>query len=205
MLQQITIAILLGALITSCTPDPSGYLKRSANNKLFDRTGFHGEKRAPLYNPKYIHNAKKNIARGDYRDEMADDYENEGIDENTHHKNIQMYKQMLDQEEYERRARSKRKWYQFGAKKRDIYYEQEQQNNHQYPDLSRAKKRKSSGAYAGAELKQELDQIKSMLKETRKELENSKCPTSRAIEKNKNAPQMKRNSLPDNSDYIRSL
>ena len=54
MLKKIVIFSTLAMLLSACVTGPDGYLKRSANNKIIDRKGFKGGKRAPLYNKKYI-------------------------------------------------------------------------------------------------------------------------------------------------------
>ena len=54
MLKKIVIFSTLAMLLSACVTGPGGYLKRSANNKIIDRKGFKGGKRAPLYNKKYI-------------------------------------------------------------------------------------------------------------------------------------------------------
>ena len=59
MFKKVIIFTILTSFLSACVTGPEGYLKRSANNKLFDRKGFKGSKRAPLYNKKYIAQAKK--------------------------------------------------------------------------------------------------------------------------------------------------
>ena len=54
MLRKAIVFTILTFLITGCVTGPDDYLKRSANNKVFDRKGFKGSKRQPLYNKKYI-------------------------------------------------------------------------------------------------------------------------------------------------------
>ena len=73
MLKKIIIFSTLAMFLSACVTGPEGYLKRSANNKIIDRKGFKGGKRAPLYNKKYISQAKKNVVTGEYEyDEFND-------------------------------------------------------------------------------------------------------------------------------------
>ena len=72
MTRKLVLLLILPFILTSCLPDEN--LKRSANNRLFDTKGFHGKKRRPLYNNKYIDKAKHNVARSDMDlDEFEDD------------------------------------------------------------------------------------------------------------------------------------
>lgn len=59
MLKKVLIFTILISFLSACVTGPDDYMKRSANNKIFDRKGFKGGKRAPLYNKKYIAQAKK--------------------------------------------------------------------------------------------------------------------------------------------------
>lgn len=155
MFKKIICLSIIFTQLSACTNDPSGYLKKSANNKLFDTRGFNGEKRAPLYNKKYIHQAKKNIIKGDYETEVDEDYDEEG--DNISRNNIEVYKELIrkDLEEERKRKRTSR--------------------NSDYPSILSAKnKLYSEQYYQNLELKEELEQIKLILDETRKELE-TKC------------------------------
>lgn len=152
-------------LLSSCVSGPNEYLKRSANNKYFDTGGFQSSKRAPLYNPKYINQAKRNIQQDDY--DYDDEFDDDDIDEenqlhNARYKNMKAYRNMSQKQ---------------GVKGKKY------RNN--YPDLYESKKNLPTNYnnYKHLELKEELDEIKYMLEETKKELENSKCPNVKQIEK----------------------
>lgn len=159
---NISFTILL---LSSCVSGPNEYLKRSANNKYFDTGGFQSSKRAPLYNPKYINQAKRNIQQDDY--DYDDEFDDDDIDQenqlhNASYKNMKAYRSMSQKQG----TRSKK-----------------YRNN--YPDLYESKKNLPTtyNNYKHLELKEELDEIKYMLEETKKELENSKCPNVKQIEK----------------------
>jgi hypothetical protein len=103
------IILVLPLLITACAIDPDGYFKRSANNKLYDSQGFDGQKRRPIYNKKYIDQAKKNIMENNVAsaDEEYDDDINEL--EDTYRRNREMYLQMVDQDIAKREKREPQK------------------------------------------------------------------------------------------------
>ncbi|MCC2646573.1 MAG: hypothetical protein K0R02_638 [Rickettsiaceae bacterium] len=103
------IILLLPFLITACAIDPDGYFKRSANNKLYDSQGFDGQKRRPIYNKKYIDQAKRNIIENNVasNDEDYDDDISEL--EDTYKRNREMYLQMLDQDIAKREKREPQK------------------------------------------------------------------------------------------------
>jgi hypothetical protein len=102
------IFLTIPILITACAVDPEGYLKRSANNKLIDAQGFEAHKRRPLYNKKYINQAKRNILENNVAsfDEEYDDDLSEL--EDNYRRNREMYLQMLDQD-LARREQANRK------------------------------------------------------------------------------------------------
>ena len=154
-------------LLSSCASGPNEYIKKSANNKYFDTGGFQSSKRAPLYNPKYINQAKRNIQQDDYDydDEFGDDDLDEEENEvhSARYKNMKAYRNMSQQK---------------GAKSKKY-------RNNNYPNLYESKKNLPStySNYQHLELKDEIEEIKYMLEETKKELENSKCPNVKTIEK----------------------
>ncbi len=161
MLKAVITFFLISVSLTSCTNDPNGFLKRSANNKLFDTKGFHGSKRAPLYNKKYITQAKRNITKGNYEIE-EEDYDSE--EENISRENIEMYKELIKrdlEEKYSKKNNIKRK-------------------QKSFPSLVESKKNtKVEEHFLNLELKDELEQVKLQLDEAKKELEgNSICPLS---------------------------
>jgi|GEM_PF-7002977 len=146
-------------------------LKKSANNKLIDAKGFHGSKRMPLYNKKYIDRAKNNILRGDFDEEEFDDEETYVENLPSPLKNRYIYEDMI-QEDIES-ERSKR------ARKRSRYMKRFRESDRGYPHIGRARDKVSAHREAGerAELKSELQEIKSLLDEARKDLAKYRCPT----------------------------
>jgi len=158
---------ILASLLSSCVTGPEGYLKRSANNKIFDRKGFQGGKRAPLYNKKYISQAKKNVINGEYDEELFDDDLDE--DENISRGNIEMYRDMIEADL--ERDNKKRKRSRFGRK------------NIAYPSIVDANNRLNPRTHSdNLELREELEQIKAMLKDAKKDLSSYKCPTAKQLE-----------------------
>lgn len=163
MLKKIIIIILGLSLLSGCTDGFRGYFKKSANNKIIDRKGFAGSKRPPLYNKKYIAMAKRNVMEENFDDDEGDllsEYDTETI--NPTLRNRQMYIKMVKQDA-ERSERQK------------LNQEQE------YPSLNSAndkvkRQNNDKNDKANSELHKELEQIKSMLRETKKDLEKYKCP-----------------------------
>jgi hypothetical protein len=140
--------------------------------------GMHGAKRKPLYNKKYINEAKKNVASGDFEQgEFLDE------EENISAHNIEIYRHMIKQEriEKEKLARTQGFWSKQEPAGRSIA---RSSRNNAYPSLVDANHRVDSSMAdrRSFELKQELEQIKSMLKDTKKEMSSYKCPTSGQIE-----------------------
>lgn len=174
MLKNALVLLLSIFILSSCVTGPDAYFKRSANNKLFDRKGFKGEKRSPLYNKKYIEKAKRNVATGNYEDGDDDDayLDNEynpSNSENVSLENREMYRKMIEEdiERQSNKRQSKR------SSTRDL----------EYPSISKA----NSGFYEdrneNRDLKKELEEIKSILNETKRDLSNRKCPTADEIER----------------------
>ncbi len=166
MLNKIIIIISV-LILSSCATGPKGYFKRSANNKIFDTRGFKGTKRAPIYNKKYIAKAKYNVATNNYEiddDEFDDDLlENENISR----ANRQMYRSMLEDDvEHNYLGRSR--------KSRNKPYPSIRRNSARIIDYEEAE---------NLELKAELHQIKSMLRETKDEMASYKCPTAAELER----------------------
>ncbi|MCC8399075.1 MAG: gp58-like family protein [Rickettsia endosymbiont of Platyusa sonomae] len=163
MFKRIIITFLGLSLLSGCTDGFRGYFKRSANNKIIDRKGFAGGKRPPLYNKKYIATAKRNVMEENFDDEEGDllsEYDTETI--NPTLRNRQMYLKMVkqDAERNEKRKQNQEK---------------------EYPSLNSANdklKRQNSDKNnkANSDLHKELEQIKAMLRETKKDLEKYKCP-----------------------------
>ncbi|RTK93667.1 MAG: hypothetical protein EKK61_00995 [Rickettsiales bacterium] len=180
MLKVLITFFLLTTTLSSCANDPNSFFKRSANNKLFDTKGFHGGKRAPLYNKKYITQAKKNILKGDY--EIDDDYDDDES-ENISRENIEMYKALIKkdlEENYKKNKRSKNK------KKSFLSLINSKQNT------------ETEEHFLNLELKDELEQLKLILDDTRKELENnSKYCTVSKLERESNLDKLNNKKLID--------
>ena len=183
------VAIIFSLLLLSgCTDTFRGYFKRSANNKLFDSKGFEGGKRKPLYNRKYISLAKKNIVEENFDDDTEiglDDEEQ--IDPSI--RNRQMYKDMVKREA----ARKKRQ--RFEAYKSPYNTIDDQDGT--YPSFSKASKRVQEQNNNDQTVQRELEQIKAMLNEAKKDLAKYKCPMQPPAEEQK--PQSSKNSSSVNS------
>lgn len=166
MLKKMIIFSTLAMFLSACVTGPEGYLKRSANNKIIDRKGFKGGKRAPLYNKKYISQAKKNVVTGEYEyDEFNDLDEDNSEEENTSKDNIAMYKAMIDHDlSQDKKNKRDSKW---------------SKNKSSYPSLRKSSHRLSDDDdedIQNMELREELNQIKSMLNDTKREMANNRCP-----------------------------
>ena len=163
MLKKVFIFTILISFLSACVTGPDDYMKRSANNKIFDRKGFKGGKRPPLYNKKYIAQAKKNVINGEYEDEEF--YDTENISQ----ENIEMYKAMIEEDlarQQGRRSRSK-----------------VSNRNRAYPSIVSANSKIDPGSHAAdLEIREEINQIKAMLSDARKDLASYKCPTAKEIE-----------------------
>ncbi|WP_425363071.1 hypothetical protein [Candidatus Tisiphia endosymbiont of Hybos culiciformis] len=163
MFKRIIIVFLGLSLLSGCTDGFRGYFKKSANNKIIDSKGFAGGKRPPLYNKKYIATAKRNVMEENFDDDEGDllsEYDTETI--NPTLRNRQMYIKMVkqDAEHIERRKLNQEK---------------------EYPSLNSAndkvkRQNNDKNDKANSDLHKELEQIKSMLRETKKDLEKYKCP-----------------------------
>ena len=165
MLKKMIIFSTLAMFLSACVTGPEGYLKRSANNKIIDRKGFKGGKRAPLYNKKYISQAKKNVVTGEYEyDEFNDLDEDDSEEENISKDNIAMYKAMIDHDlSQDRKNKKDSKW---------------SKNKNSYPSLRKSSNRLNDDDedMQNMELREELNQIKSMLNDTKREMANNRCP-----------------------------
>lgn len=168
MFKRTALLLLTSMFLAGCATGPEGYLKKSANNKLFDMKGFKGGKRTPLYNKKYIKQAKKNVDSDLYDDdEFLFDPESE--EENIALANREMYREMIRKERDMRHGKSKRKsWSLFSQKKSDYDYPVTTQASHIIRNNDRDKE----------DLREELDEIKSMLEETRRDFASYNCPTA---------------------------
>lgn len=172
LILKILSFAVLSAFLSSCVTGPDGHLKRSANNKLFDRKGFKGGKRTPLYNKKYIARAKKNILKNELDDDYYDDYDDEM--ENPSRDNIELYKAMLE-DDLERQGKKRNR------------RSRNRGHDRAYPSLIKANNRIDSNSDSmNLELREELEQIKSMLKDAKTDLSSYKCPNATTIEKKNN-------------------
>ena len=148
------ILILIASIFASCS-QMREYVKRSANEKVFDSKGFKSKKRFPVYNEKYIDRAKKNVEEDSFSDQ-SDDIENpyyeKGELKQYDLSNKKMYKDMAEMQEAKQNiSNTKSGKY---ARIKDI----------------------GNGDEAKLEsLKQEIKNIKNILKETQEKLSNYKC------------------------------
>jgi hypothetical protein len=172
MLYKAIILTLITSLLSACVTGPDGYLKKSANNKIFDRSGFKGGKRAPLYNKRYITQAKKNVISNNLDEDVFENRDEFYEEENPSRENIEMYKAMIDEDlQRERDKKNKSSWWGRKTKKES------------YPSVVDANHRISENMNAqNLELRDELDEIKSMLNEARRDMASYKCPTARELE-----------------------
>lgn len=172
MLKKAITLTIITSLLSACVTGPEGYLKRSANNKLFDMHGFQGGKRSPLYNKKYISQAKKNILTNNLDEDLEEEQDDLYEDENPSQENIEMYKAMIAAD-MERKKKQNKKSSWWGTKKK----------SQTYPSVVDAKDSIDPKIHAqNLELKEELEQIKAMLNETKKEMASFKCPTAQEQE-----------------------
>lgn len=165
MLQKIIIAILGLFLLSGCSDNFRDHFKRSANNRLIDRKGFEGSKRAPLYNKKYIATAKRNVVEENFDDDDEDlltEFETETV--NPIRRNRQMYLKMVQKDANRIR------------KQQEI--ESDQGCTLLATASNKVKRRNQEGS--NTKLQQELDHIKAMLHDTKKDLERYKCPSEAA-------------------------
>lgn len=173
MLKKAITLTIITSVLSACVTGPEGYLKRSANNKLFDMHGFQGGKRPPLYNKKYISQAKKNILTNNLDEDMEEEHDDLYEDENPSQENIEMYKAMIAADiERKKKQNKKSSWWRSNKKK-----------TQSYPSAVEAKDSIDPKIHAqNLELKEELEQIKAMLNETKKEMASFKCPTAQEQE-----------------------
>lgn len=162
------VLIFIAFVISSCT---DWSVKRSASNKLFDTKGFEGSKRRPLYNKKYIDQAKKNIRTNNY-DEDYEDEDDEVIAPSS--LNRSMYRDMIEEER--RKANLKKK----NGKRNLSEYDDK------YPRLSDANTRsKAPDRTSEEDMKNELQEIKKLLDSTRKDMVKYRCPLEEQANKEK--------------------
>ena len=138
-------------------------LKKSSADKYFDARGFDRSKRKPLYNKKYISKARSNIIANDYEYEDNIDPENRSPSS----KHIQMYRDMV----YGRGSRN----YRSKGDRGDEYYDQDQID---VPEARRRFEQSSPLQEDKKALQNEIQEIKSLLEETRDHFAKAKCPIS---------------------------
>lgn len=185
MLNKAVIFVLSIFLLSSCATGPEGYFKKSANNKLFDTKGAKGGKRAPLYNKKYITKAKQNVANNDYADE-DDEYDDLLENENISQANKDMYRSILEQE----------------LESKYIGKKSKEKQNKAYPVLVRNSPRADDRYLEdNSALRAELDQIKTMLNETKNEMANYRCPTAKELEKAQTNTRSSGKNTDNSGDY----
>lgn len=157
MLKKVITLIITTSMLSACVTGPDGYLKRS-----------------PLYNKKYISQAKKNILTNNLDEDMEEDKDDLYEDKNPSQENIGMYKAMIAADIERKNKRNKKSsWWDNNKKKAQSY-----------PSVADAKDSIDPKIHAqNLELKEELEQIKAMLNETKKEMASYKCPTAQEQEK----------------------
>ncbi|MDX1924331.1 MAG: hypothetical protein SFT91_03810 [Rickettsiaceae bacterium] len=159
------IFILIAISLSSCAGSGIKDLKKSASNKYIDMKGFHKSKRKPIYNKKYITQAKKNIYADDFDDE--DEYDPENIPPSM--RNIAMYREMIKKEQEIRRLKR------MGRKPliKSVYDIEDEEE----PDLhaARASFAKQNNAKEKSQLESEIAEIKIMLQKTKDDLARAKC------------------------------
>lgn len=166
-MNRIFLLLLSIILLSGCAE--SG-LKKSANNKLIDTKGFHGGKRRPLYNKKYIDKAKLHIARGEFEDEEYDDEEQYLENLSPSLKNRYIYEDMIEEDLKAERAKR--------AKKKSKYSRRLKGGEDSYPDLGRGRDQVKAAKRVGddQELKHELREIRTLLDAARSDLVKYRCP-----------------------------
>jgi hypothetical protein len=136
----------------------SDYVKRSANEKVFDAKGFKSKKRTPMYNQKYIERAKKNV-EDKYFDDKYDDVKNPYYEydelEQYNLSNRKMYQDMQDMKETKQNLNNK-------YRKSDKY--------------PRIREIDSTNRKEEESLRKEIKEIKKLLEETQEKMSNYKCP-----------------------------
>jgi hypothetical protein len=169
-MKHIVLIVTSLFLLSNCAPMS---LKRSANNKLVDFSGFEGHKKRPVYNKKYITKAKRNIAENNYDEE---EYGAEvDVDEvlEPASRNRMMYRDMLERDRARKQKTSPSKSYQDAVNADDG----------EYPALSQSRKRINNDGKSSDDMQKELAEIKKMLSDTKKDMAKYRCP----MQKNKEA------------------
>lgn len=164
MLKKIIILFLGVFVLSGCTDSVRGYFQKSANNRLVDSKGFKGGKRKPLYNNKYISLAKKNIVEDNLDDpeDDDDDYDNplRGEQIDPVKRNREIYLKMI---------------------KRDMAKAESGEDSEDDISLSKANKKvRKDNTDKERKMQEEIDQIKAMLRETKRDISKYTCPNATA-------------------------
>lgn len=162
MLKKIIILFVGVFVLSGCTDNVRGYFQKSANNRLVDSKGFKGGKRKPLYNNKYISLAKKNIVEDNLDDLEDDDDDNplRGEQIDPVKRNREIYLKMI---------------------KRDMarYKAESSEDSEDDRTLSKANKKvRKDNTDKERTMQEELDQIKAMLRETKRDISQYTCPNA---------------------------
>jgi len=163
MFKKIIILFLGIFILSGCTDGVRGYFQKSANNRLVDSRGFKGGKRKPLYNNKYITLAKKNIVEDNIEDDNDDDDDSDnplrGEQVDPAKRNREMYLKMIKRDVAKHKA-------ELGEYNDDM-------------TLSRAnKKARKDDSDREKRMQEELNQIKAMLRETKRDISKYTCPAA---------------------------
>ncbi|WP_347938733.1 hypothetical protein [Rickettsia oklahomensis] len=192
MFKKIIILFLGMFLLSGCTDNFRSYFQKSANNRLVDSKGAKGSKRKPLYNNKYITLAKKNILEDnlDYDNDYDndDDYDSDSFFRGERidpvKRNREMYLKMI---------------------KRDIARQKAEAGEVESNDnmtLSRMNKKvRKDNSDKEKKMQEELNQIKAMLRETKRDISKYTCPNATV---NQNyAPPVKNNKPYNNNSKVK--
>lgn len=164
MFRKIIVLFLSVFILSGCADGFRSYFKKSANNKLVDSKGFKGGKRKPLYNNKYITLAKRNIVEDNLDDEQEDeDYDIDNILRGERidpvKRNREVYLKMIKRDMARQKA-------ELGGDDSEI-------------TLSKANKKiRADDSDKEKKLQEELNQIKAMLKETKRDISKNTCPNA---------------------------
>ena len=182
MRNNIILLLCSVQLLCSCARDPSGYLKKSANNQYFDARGMHGKKRRPNFNSKYIEQAKKNIYNKNYEEDQNDDeYADELENPASFHRN--MYRHMLEQEQKKRLGQKIKK----------------PKDKAGFPKLREAKDRTANDVKLHKDhesLRKEMYEMRKLLKAVKEDLEQLQTDDDEIITQEKKSTQPKTSNYP---------
>lgn len=181
---RIFLLLLSAVMLSGCFSDTM--LKKSANNKLIDTKGFHGSKRRPLYNKKYIDKAKHNVSRGEFEDDEYDDEDQYLENLPPTLKNRYMYEDMIEEDIKAERSRR--------AKKKSKYHKKAREAGDGYSDVGRGRDRvRAAGSDSNdQELKRELKEIRTLLDAAREDLVKYRCP----VDENGNPAPLAKKAAP---------